>query len=315
MPKQLVYVHGAGPQKPAPALKHDIDMVLFGKDMSTSRIGYYANVRWPSSATPAGPAVTAISAASRARRTSAIRATLDPHLSANDAANEIVDATLRGSGGGAAAAAVAGTSKAEIAQAKRLVAQLYRRADRIAARSGAPAPAAGLGFGPTFPDPMFRWVVGRFASDVIDYLYGPFKPLMQAPVIAAIKASPRPKVVVAHSLGTIITYDVLADPSMTGLSDVTVVTIGCPLGIGNVQNRLRNGAGRPNPIPSGVVAWSNFADRWDPVALDQTMRDEFEPPKNMPRDEGVNNAAPDNHELFGYLSIALVRDAIVAAAA
>ena len=220
MPKQLVYVHGAGRQKPAPALKHDIDMVLFGKDMPTSRIGYYANVRWPSAATPAGPAVTAIGAASKTRRTSAIRATLDPHLSANDAANEIVDATLRGPGGGAVAAAVAGTTPAEIAQAKRLVAQLYRRADKIAARSAAPAPAAGLGFGPTFPDPMFRWVVGRFASDVIDYLYGPFKAAMQAPVIAAIKATPRPKVVLAHSLGTIITYDVLADPSMTGLSDV-----------------------------------------------------------------------------------------------
>ena len=100
---------------------------------------------------------------------------------------------------------------------------------------------------------------------------------------------------------------------MTGLSDVTLITIGCPLGIGNVQNRLRNGAGRPNPIPNGVTAWSNFADRWDPVALDQTMRDEFEPPKNMPKDEQVNNPAQDNHELFGYLSVALVRDAIVAA--
>ncbi len=153
MPKQLVYVHGAGRQKPAPALKHDIDMVLFGKDMPTSRIGYYANVRWPSAATPAGPAVTAIGAASKTRRTSAIRATLDPNLSANDAANEIVDATLRGPGGGAVAAAVAGTTPAEIAQAKRLVAQLYRRADKIAARSAAPAPAAGLGFGPDVPGP------------------------------------------------------------------------------------------------------------------------------------------------------------------
>jgi hypothetical protein len=315
MPKQLVYVHGAGPQKSAPVLKHDIDMALFGKDMPTSRIGYYANVRWPSAATPASPAVTAIGAASKNRRTSAIRATLDPSLSANDAANEIVDATLRGPGGGAVAASVAGTTPTEIAQAKRLVAQLYRRADKIAARSGALAPQPGVPLGITFPDPMFRWVVGRFASDVIDYLYGPFKAAMQAPVIAAIKATPRPKVVVAHSLGTIITYDVLADPSMTGLNNVTLITIGCPLGIGNVQNRLRNGAGRPNPIPNGMVGWSNFADRWDPVALDQTMRDEFEPPKNMPRDEGVNNAAPDNHELFGYLSVALVRDAIVAAAA
>jgi hypothetical protein len=63
-----------------------------------------------------------------------------------------------------------------------------------------------------------------------------------------------------------------------------------------------------------LTSWSNFADRWDPVALDQTMRIEFEPPKNMPKDEQVNNPAPDNHELMGYLSVAIVRDTIVAAA-
>jgi hypothetical protein len=315
MPKQIVYVHGAGPQKPASTLKHDIDMALFGKDMSaSSRIGYYANVRWPSAATPAGPALAAAaSGASRKRRTKAIRATMDPTLSPNDAANEIVDATLRGPGAGVAAAAAAGPTPAEIAAAKRLVRQLYRTADKIAARSAAPPPGPGLAFGPTFPDPIFRFVVGKFASDVIDYLYGPWKPFMQAPVFDALNKTPRPKVVLAHSLGTIITYDVLADASMTGLSDVKVITIGCPLGIGNVQNRLRNGAGRPNPIPNGVTGWGNFADRWDPVALDQTMRDEFEPPKNMPVDEQVNNPAGDNHELFGYLSVQLVRDAIVAA--
>ncbi len=316
MPKQIVYVHGAGPQKPAAALKHDIDVALFGTDLSTtSRIGYYANVRWPSASAGGGAGLAAgVRGAGRVRRSKAINETTDPTLSPNDAANKIVDATLGGPGAGAAAAAGAGASTAEIAQAKRLVRQLYRTADRIAARSSAPGPQPGLALGPTFPDPIFRFVVGRFASDVIDYLYGPFKPLMQAPVFEAIRKTPRPKVVLAHSLGTIIAYDVLADPSMTGLSDVKVITIGCPLGIGNVQNRLRNGAGRPNPIPNGVTAWSNFADRFDPVAIDQTLRTEFEPPKNMPKDEGVNNPASDNHELFGYLSVLLVRDAIVAAA-
>jgi hypothetical protein len=312
MPKQIVYVHGAGPQKPAATLKHDIDMALFGTDMSTSRIGWYANVRWPSGGASAGLAA-AVRTSGRIRRSRAIRTASDPRLSPNAAASTIVDATLRGPGAGAAAAAGAGPSAAEVAQAKALVRQLYRTADKVAARSAGPAPSAALG--PTFPDPIFRWVVGRFASDVIDYLYGPFKPLMQAPVMAALKATPRPKVVLAHSLGTIIAYDCLADPSMSGLSGVTLITIGCPLGIGNVQNRLRNGAGRPNPVPNGVTAWSNFADRWDPVAIDQTMRDEFQPPPNMPRDDQVNNSAPDNHELFGYLSVLLVRDAIVAAAA
>ena len=58
MPQQLVYVHGAGPQKPDLILKHDIDMRVFGKDMSTTRLAYHANVRWPPSGGVAGPAIT-----------------------------------------------------------------------------------------------------------------------------------------------------------------------------------------------------------------------------------------------------------------
>ena len=309
MPQQLVYVHGAGQQKPASVLKHDIDMLLFGKDMSSTRLAYYANVRWPGAGV-AGPSITA-AGSSRPRRTRAINRALDPALTPTEAADEIVGATLRGPGG---AGVAPGMSPTQIAEARKLVQQLYRRADRVASRSAASPITPGAAFGPTFPDSMFRWVVGKFASDVIDYLYGPFKKQMQAPVVEALRKTPRPKVIVAHSLGTIITYDVLADPSMTGLKDDLLVTIGCPLGIGNVQNKLRDGAARPHPVPPMLNAWANFADRWDPVALDQTMRDEFEPPKRMPKDEQVNNPAPDNHELMGYLSVAIVRDTIVAAA-
>jgi hypothetical protein len=304
--QQLVYVHGAGPQKAAPVLKHEVDLLLFGKDMSTTRVAHYANVRWPP--TGGGPAITA-AGSGRARRTKAIRRATDPALSSTAAADEIVNATMRGPGG---AGAAPGMSPAEIAQARKLVQQLFRRADRVASRSASPTP--GVAFGPTFPDPIFRFIVGKFASDVIDYLYGPFKPQMQAPVLEALRKTPRPKVIVAHSLGTIITYDVLSDPALGSLKDSLFVTIGCPLGIGNVQDRLRNGASRPHPVPTALNAWRNFADRFDPVALDGTLRDEFDPPKNFAKDEQVNNPARDNHELLGYLSVAIVRDAIVAAA-
>jgi hypothetical protein len=305
-PQQLVYVHGAGPQKAASVLKHEVDLLLFGKDMSTTRVAHYANVRWPP--TGGGPAIAA-AGSGRARRTKAIRRATDPALSSTAAADEIINATLRGPGGTGAAA---GTSPAQIAQARKLVQQLYRRADRVASRSATPTP--GVAFGPTFPDPIFRFIVGKFASDVIDYLYGPLKQQMQAPVFEALRKTPRPKVIVAHSLGTIITYDVLSDPALGTLKDNLLVTIGCPLGIGNVQNRLRNGAAKPHPVPPALNAWRNFADRWDPVALDQTLRDEFDPPKNFAKDEQVNNPARDNHELLGYLSVAIVRDTIVAAA-
>jgi hypothetical protein len=42
------------------------------------------------------------------------------------------------------------------------------------------------------------------------------------------------------------------------------------------------------------------------------LRNEFSP-KPFATDEAVNNPAKNNHDLTGYLSVALVRDAIVAA--
>jgi len=86
--------------------------------------------------------------------------------------------------------------------------------------------------------------------------------------------------------------------------------VGSPLGIDNVQGRLRDRAGRPNPVPPGLGQWANFADRFDPVALDATLRNAFDPPRNFAVDEAVNNRAKNNHDLTGYLSIGVVASAI-----
>ncbi len=316
-PQPLVYVHGAGPQQPAPALKHELDTILFGRDMPATRVGYYADVRWPPGGTPAGGAgLAAPTGVPRQRRATAIRRAAEPGASARTAATEILAATLRGPAGGAGAAAATAVDPATIAEARKLVERLYRGADKVAAASAVPAPtpAAGLAVTPVFPDAIFRFVVGKFASDVLDYLFGPYTETMRAPVRAALLASPAPKVVVAHSLGTIITFDVLSEPAMAGLNIDLLVTLGCPLGIGNVQQRLRDGKPRPHPVPSEVHAWENFADLFDPVALDKTLRDDFTPPPRFAHDHLVNNPARDNHALDGYASVANVRAAIVAAA-
>jgi hypothetical protein len=319
-PLPLVYVHGAGPQQPAPAFKHELDMLLFGRDMPTTRVGYYADVRWPPGGQPAGGMGAAAGPAGvpRQRRATAIRRAAEPGTSPRVAATEILKATLTGPGGAGAPGAAAGPADEKtLADARRLVERLYAGADKVAAASastGAPAPAPGLALTPVIPDPIFRFVVGKFASDVLDYLFGPHKEAMRAPVRAALLATPKPKVVVCHSLGTIITYDVLAEPALAGLDIDLLVTLGSPLAIANVQQVLRDGAGRPHPVPPEVHAWDNFADLWDPVALDKTLRDDFDPPPRFAHDHLVNNPARDNHALTGYASVAGVRAAIAAAA-
>ena len=311
--RPLIYVHGAGAQQPVASLKHQLDQVLFGQDMATTRVGHYSDVRWPPPGSR-GPRVGP-ERGTRARRSRVIGATTHPGVSPKAAAAAIVESTLLlpPAARGRRNRGVAPDTEPPApppADAYRLVEQLYRRADRIAERSAAPRPVA---VGISFPDPIFRWVIGRFASDVIDYLYGPFKKPMQEPVRKALLDGPPPAVIVAHSLGTIVLYDVLSEPAFAGLS-IELVTVGCPLGIANVQDELRDRAGRPNPVPRSVKAWANYADRWDPVAIDPTLRDDFTPIERSAKDERVNNPAPDNHDLLGYLSVAMVRATIVAAA-
>jgi hypothetical protein len=315
--KPLVYVHGAGVQKRPKELKEECDLFVFGRVMPNTRLAHYADVRWP----PAGPQGAVVRpgtrAADRAGRERTVRKATKPDKTARSAAAEIVAARLApGAEGDLAEASVAtragrrrpSSVTADAAAAQQLTEQLFRKADRVAARSAAPQRLAGVGF----PDPIFRWVVGAFASDVIDYLFGGFAEAMRAPVRAALLANPRPGIVVAHSLGTIITYDVLSEDAFKGFDVPLLVTLGCPLGIENVQKRLRNSAGRPNPVPKSLKAWSNFGDRFDPVTIELTIRDEFSP-GNFARDETVNNPAKNNHDLPGYLSIPVIRNAIAAA--
>lgn len=321
-PKPLVWVHGAGPQVPPPAFKHEADTIVFGRDMASTRLAYYADVRWPLT-TGGGPAA-APARTNRAHRVRVIRSTMDPAQSPEEAAASIVDATLtppsptpstgrRGDAAASQAAMQAAPSRADVRQATRLVEQLYREADRVAERSPSVMPR-GAALGISFPDPMFRFVVGKFASDAVDYLYGPYTEAMRAPVRAALLKTPTPRVIVAHSLGSVIVYDLLCEPALAGLQVDLWVTVGSPLGIGNIQNRLRDGAGRPNPVPTQLAAWDNFADRFDPVALDATLHDDFRPPRDFAHDEAVNNRIRNNHDMPGYLAIGVVRDAIVAAA-
>ena len=313
-PLPLVYVHGAGPQAPLKDFKHEADTLIFGTDVASSRVGYYANVRWQ--AASGGPTQVTAAGTSRAGRTRAIRAAMAPELSTDAAAALIVTATLTSPAAGRRRAAVAapGASAGDIDDATKLVNELFQEADRIATRSPRPR-RRGTALNITFPDPIFRFVVGKFASDVVDYLYGPFKEAMRTPVRKALLATPAPKVIVAHSLGTIITYDLLTEPDLAGLKVDILFTLGCPLGIGNVQRLLRDRAGRPNPVPPQIAAWSNYSDPFDPVALEHTLHDEFTPPPNFAHDEMVNNQARDNHDLTGYLQIPLIAQAIAAAAA
>ena len=115
---------------------------------------------------------------------------------------------------------------------------------------------------------------------------------------------------VAHSMGSIVAYDVLRDfgRDRPEMAIDHLVTLGSPLGLPYVLSRIRqeNAAVR---TPSVVQRWTNIADRRDPVAVDVHLRDEYEPNDravavkdilalNMYRSP---EGKPNRHKIYGYL--------------
>ena len=75
-----------------------------------------------------------------------------------------------------------------------------------------------------------------------------------------------PHVVVSHSMGTVIAYDCLKRVADCAGVD-GLITLGSPLGIDEVQDKLQPGWTRDGGYPSERVArrWVNLFDRLDPV--------------------------------------------------
>lgn len=76
----------------------------------------------------------------------------------------------------------------------------------------------------------------------------------------------RPQVLLGHSLGSIVAYEVLCMMPDHGVR--TFVTIGSPLGLRSIREALRPSARSRIPaLPPGVDRWFNIYDPRDPVTL------------------------------------------------
>jgi hypothetical protein len=118
--------------------------------------------------------------------------------------------------------------------------------------------------------------VGTFLGEVERYLREPDSAVrlaVRGRVEQTIEAH-QPDVVIAHSLGSVVTYEaLLARPD---LRVDTLVTIGSPLALnGIVYQRLpADGAGEPRRLPN-VRKWINVADVGDVVAVPRSIGHRF----------------------------------------
>jgi hypothetical protein len=113
---------------------------------------------------------------------------------------------------------------------------------------------------------------------------------------------------IAHSMGSIIAYDVLRTMEQKPPAIDHFVTIGSPLGLPIVTQHIR-GEFSKTTVPQQVRQWSNLADPGDKVALDCNLADDYRSaPGAVPvQDVLVHNGyvdrsgKNDQHNGYGYL--------------
>jgi peptidase S41-like protein len=295
----VIYLHGAGNKPPRDALKRAWDQDLFERDMATrTRMAYYADVLFPQPASIGADACTlgealggllGVSAATEADVVGSAR-DVEAALSAEQA-QLLLNLPARGQRFAAALAIEIATRSANQPPPKDLT-------------------IAALPLPPDLRRLILQQLLQLLIPDAAAYFFGPQRGAVQDRFRQALDAVSGPVVVVSHSLGTVIAYDVLSEPRFAGRVVPLLVTAGSPLGYTEIQDVVT----KPLRIPSPVGQWANFADQLDVITLDTTLSDDF---GRDPRitDTAVDNRAPNNHAACGYLRTAQLRARVTAALA
>lgn len=174
------------------------------------------------------------------------------------------------------------------------------------------------------PWPVKKAFMETFLRDVHHYLFNvEFSPrlgvkyrvqdeIRQRFVKAIAEGSSKkgPHIVVSHSMGTVIAYDCLKRVSETTGVDA-LITIGSPLGLDEIQDKLRPEWTRAEGYPSKTVKgdWINFFDRLDPVAgFDPFFSNDFQfGGKARVDDMEVMNKGIWRHSIVKYLRASELR--------
>jgi len=168
--------------------------------------------------------------------------------------------------------------------------------------TGHPAPpnaprAKVLPLPPALRKPITQLFLTAFVADAAAYFYRPeLRRAVQQRLRAALAAAKgRPVTLVAHSLGSVIAYEVLATLKAADVNLTALVTLGSPLGVAEIQDLLEPADGR---IPAVVRRWHNFADPADPVALAPQLATDFHGSHTDISDELL--IASDTRWLWGF---------------
>jgi hypothetical protein len=281
----VVYVHGAGNKPPPQELKRAWDQDLFGRDMGPqTRMAHYADLLH------ATPGTIGADACTQDEALAALVAAVGTAEAANGEGDLFAGLTPQG---------------------QRLALSLSLS---MATQAASQPPTVPESLTEVLPLPsslrrlLLRQLLQRLIPDADAYFFTDRKEPIRQRVRQALDAAAEPTVVISHSLGTVIAYDVLREQRFAGRAVPLLVTLGSPLGYTEIQDVVA----KPLRLPAPVQLWANFADPLDVVTLDTSLADEFQ---GAPRiiDALVNNPSPNSHAACGYLSARRVRSTVAAA--
>lgn len=141
--------------------------------------------------------------------------------------------------------------------------------------------------------------VALFTNDVYQYLSNA---RIGGTLDAGVRSAFAPgveTVVVSHSLGTVVAYNVLRAQGAEGELKVPLfVTLGSPLGVTVVKRRVQ-----PRPIghPRCAAHWFNAMDERDVVALYPLDTENFDVDPAVENKTDVDNPTSNRHGISGYL--------------
>jgi hypothetical protein len=154
---------------------------------------------------------------------------------------------------------------------------------------------------------LVRWFVALFFREVATYLRatGSAARMAARDEVVALLETHRPRVVIAHSLGSVVAYEALA--ARPDLRVDLLITLGSPLAMPDVvYPRLHPQPGLPGRLP-GASRWINIADVGDLVAVPRRLGGRFATDADYEETIGLF----DFHRVRRYLASDRVRRVLV----
>ncbi len=296
----VIYVHGIG-NKPKPSvLKCQWDMALFGVQLGDrSRMAYWVNREYyprPTDDTCAVGDHVSIDDDEVTTRSIAALAAKRPMSE-----SEVIEAEIES----------LTTNEAHRKRLQKVAMEMTGRGlfkddvvDKKIREAGSVS-ARVLPLPPFLRRLITQKLTRAFLRDVNDFFYDDDRrAAMEESLRSRIDAGGGPFIIIAHSQGSMIAYNVLRQLKREECDVRLFLTIGSPLGLEEVKDFFRKWGGGKLPVPPCVDRWVNVAEWLDPVAADSRLADDFDPKERIKDYTGlllIPDALLHPHSATGYL--------------